>query len=135
MITSAAAVKIRVQPEKVFKFLLDPEKLKSTIPAYMNINISKGDFIGPGVQMQWVLQKKDGSHVKWTEEYVGYKENELLQWKTTQGPFWKGEYRLHQIDEGTFLTMVESTDYFESSKQHEEILKAQLEKTKELLEK
>ncbi|MHA2059762.1 MAG: SRPBCC family protein [Candidatus Ranarchaeia archaeon] len=135
MITSAVAVKVGASPEVVFRFLLDPKNLERTVPSNLDIKIKRGDFSGPSALMHWTLTKKDGSKVEWTEAYTQYIENTLLKWKSSSGPLWEGSYRLQQVAGGTFLTMVETTDYFDSAKHHEQILTEQLNKTKQLIEK
>ncbi|MHA1838503.1 MAG: SRPBCC family protein, partial [Candidatus Ranarchaeia archaeon] len=123
MITVATSIMINVPPEKVFQFLLSPQKVAGTLPSFMDIIITRKDFHGPGSMMHWVLKKKDGTVIEWDEEYVAYKENELLCWRTSNGPLWIGEYRLYKVTGGTFLVMVESTDYFDSAKIAEKVIK------------
>jgi uncharacterized membrane protein len=135
LITNAVSIKVSASPEKVFQFLLDPKNLEKTVPSNLDIKIKRGDFSGPSAQMHWKLTKKDGTKVEWTEEYTQYTENKLLKWKSSGGPLWEGVYRLQHVEGGTFLTMVETTDYFESAKQHEQVLTEQLNKTKKLIEK
>ncbi len=134
MITVAKGIKIRAPPMKVFEFLLDAKKVASTLPSFMEVSITRKDFKGPGSLMHWKLKKKDGNTIEWDEEYTAYKENKLLQWKTSNGPIWKGEFRLTEITNGTYLTMVESTDYFGSADLAEKVISDQLKKTQQILE-
>ena len=134
MITNAVAVKVKAKPEDVFRFLLEPKNLEQTVPSNLNIKIKREDFSGPSALMHWTLTKKDGSKVEWTEAYTQYIENELLKWRSADGPLWEGSYHLQPVEGGTFLTMVETTDYFDSATQHEQVLTEQLHKTKKLLE-
>ena len=134
MITVADAILIKAPPATVFKFLLDPKKLQQTLPSILSITIDPNEFPGPGRRMQWVLQKKDGTTVSWNEEYTAYQENHLLRWKTTSGPTWTGEFRLYTVSDGTFLVMMESTDYFDTLEQHERVVQNQLKLCKQLIE-
>ena len=135
----ANAIRLKAPRDEVFKFLTDLDQVKRLVPDHIKIVPIEGTIAKPGMKVQWESTRKDGTVVKWEEQYTIVEPDKRLDYEMLGSPeLFHGSMRFLETYDGTLLVFEEiiggALAEKRDPKDHDDQMLGYLAKLKEIIE-